>query len=112
MPIPPLRSPQPWFEHVLDPNGTGQTNTGFIAENLAPYPARGDVADSVELMSNSGLLPANVGMAAQLSENTFFTDMGFSSYNGLLVTLHKNTQPRSCSSTSTTPGRTPSTTFR
>jgi hypothetical protein len=24
------------------------------------------------------------------SENTFFTDMGFSSYNGMLATLHKN----------------------
>jgi hypothetical protein len=42
-------------------------------------------------MSNAGLLPANVGMAAQFSENTFFTDMGFSAYNGLLVTMHKNT---------------------
>jgi hypothetical protein len=29
-------------------------------------------------------------MAAQLSENTFFTDMGFSTYHGLLFTLHKN----------------------
>jgi hypothetical protein len=87
---PSTAPPQPWFENVLNGNGTGQTNTGFIAANLAPYPARGDVADAVELMSNSGLLPANVGMAAQLSENTFFTDMGFSSYNGLLVTLHKN----------------------
>jgi len=82
--------PQPFFENVLYSNGTGISNTSFIAENMAPYPARGDVADSVELMSYYGLLPANVGMAAQLSENTFFTDMGFSSYNGLLLTLHKN----------------------
>ena len=81
---------QPWFEHVLNKNPSGGTNTGFIAANLAPYPARGDVADTVELMSNAGLLPANVGMAAQFSENTFFTDKGFSSYNGLLTTLHKN----------------------
>jgi hypothetical protein len=87
---PSTATPQPWFENVLNPNGTGQTNTGFIAANLAPYPARGDVADSVDLMSYFGLLPANVGMAAQLSENTFFTDMGFSSYNGLLFTVHKN----------------------
>ncbi len=82
--------PQPFFEHVLYPNGTGISNTAFIAENMAPYPARGDVADSVDLMSYYGLLPDNVGMAAQLSENTFFTDMGFSSYNGLLTTLHRN----------------------
>jgi hypothetical protein len=82
--------PQPWFENVLKNNGTGATNTSFIANNLAPYPARGDVADSVELMSYFGLLPNNVGMAAQYSENTFFTDGGFSDYNGLLTTIHKN----------------------
>jgi hypothetical protein len=82
--------PQPFFENVLYQAVAGQTNTGYIASNFAPYPARGDVADSVELMSNAGLLPANVGMGAQFSENTFFTDMGFSSYNGMLVTLHKN----------------------
>ncbi len=82
--------PQPFFENVLNNNGTGISNTAFIAQNLAPYPARGDVADSVELMSYFGLLPANVGMAAQFSENTFFTDGGFSDYNGLLTTIHKN----------------------
>jgi len=81
---------QPWFEHVLTPVVAGQSNTGYVASNFAPYPARGDVADAVELMSNAGMLPANVGMGAQFSENTFFTDMGFSSYNGMLVTLHKN----------------------
>jgi len=81
---------QPWFENVLNNNGTGVTNTNFIANNLAPYPARGDVADSVELMSYFGLLPNNVGMAAQYSENTFFTSGGFSTYNGMLATLHKN----------------------
>jgi Carboxypeptidase regulatory-like domain len=87
---PTTAPPQPWFEHVLNQAVPGQTNTGFIAANLAPYPARGDVADSVELMSYLGLLPDNVGMAAQFSENTFFTDMGFSAYHGLLATLHKN----------------------
>jgi Carboxypeptidase regulatory-like domain len=84
---------QPWFEDVLNPVGpqAGTTNTNYIANQCAPYPARGDVADSTQCMSYYGLLPDNVGMAAQLSENTFFTDMGFSSYNGLLTTLHKNT---------------------
>jgi len=81
---------QPWFENVLNHIAPG-TNTGFIAANLAPYPARGDVADTVDLLAYVGMLPANVGMAAQFSENTFFTDMGFSSYNGLLTTVHKNT---------------------
>jgi hypothetical protein len=81
---------QHWFENVLYPNGTGVTNTAFIANNFALYPARGDVADTTELMSLFGLLPNNVGMAGQFSENTFFTDGGFSSYNGLLTTIHKN----------------------
>lgn len=81
---------QPWFENVLAPNPAGTSNTNYIANQCAPYPARGDVADTVQCMSYYGLLPANVGMAAQFSENTFFTDMGFSSYNGMLVTLHKN----------------------
>jgi Carboxypeptidase regulatory-like domain len=81
---------QPWFEHVLNNVSPGQSNTSFIATNFAPYPARGDVADSVEIMSQYGMLPDNVGMGAQYSENTFFTDGGFSSYNGMLVTLHQN----------------------
>ncbi len=87
---PTTAPPQPWFEHVLSQAVAGQSNTGYVASQCAPYPARGDVADSVQCMSFYGLLPANVGMAGQLSENTFFTDMGFSAYNGFLVTLHKN----------------------
>jgi hypothetical protein len=81
---------QPWFEHVLSKGVAGQSNTGYVASQCSPYPARGDVADTAQCMSYFNLLPANVGMAAQLSENTFFTDMGFSAYNGLLATLHKN----------------------
>ena len=82
---------QPWFENVLNHPVAGVTNTGYIASQCSPYPARGDVADTTQCLSYNGLLPANVGMAAQFSENTFFTDMGFSAYNGLLATLHKNT---------------------
>ena len=82
---------QPWFENVLSQAVPGQSNTGYVASQCSPYPARGDVADTTQCMSYYGLLPANVGMGAQFSENTFFTDMGFSSYNGMLVTLHKNT---------------------
>ncbi|MFT4113654.1 MAG: carboxypeptidase-like regulatory domain-containing protein [Silvibacterium sp.] len=81
---------QPWFEHVLTANGTGESNTGYIASTCSPYPARGDGADTVQCMALHGILPSNVGMAAQFSENTFFTDMGFSAYNGMLITLHKN----------------------
>jgi len=82
---------QPWFENVLNHPAGGGSNTAYIASQCSPYPARGDAADTAQCMSFYGLLPANVGMASQFSENTFFTDMGFSAYNGLLATLHKNT---------------------
>jgi hypothetical protein len=36
------------------------------------------------------VLPANVAMASQWAGNTYLTNGGFSSYNGLLVTLSKN----------------------
>ena len=87
---PTAAPPQPWFENVLYRAPGGGTNTGYLANQCAPYPARGDAADFTQCMSEFGMLPANVGMAAQFSENTFVTDMGFSSYNGMLATLHKN----------------------
>jgi hypothetical protein len=51
---------------------------------------KGDFADTIQAISGAGLLDYNVGMGAQFSENTFYTNKGFSSYNGLLVTLQKN----------------------
>ena len=91
--------PQPWFENVL-PAGYGvsqgaTSNTAYAA-SVAPYAARGDFADWVYSLAatstGSGyLLPPNVGMAAQFAENTVYTNKGFSGYNGLLTTLHKNT---------------------
>ncbi len=93
-------TPQPWFEHVLTPGyGVSQgnsSNTAYAA-TIAPYAARGDFADWAYSLAatQSGpglqfLLPPNVGMAAQFAENTVYTNKGFSSYNGALVTLHKN----------------------
>lgn len=87
-------TPQAWFEDVLPPglgaaNGYG-SNTGLVALILYPYTSRGDFADTVEGLSAYGLIPDNVGMASQFSEFTYYTNKGFSSYNGMLVTLHKN----------------------
>ena len=81
---------QPWFENVLNNIGSGMSNTATVASLAAPYPVRGDFTDTLATLGYWGMLPANVGMAAQFSENTFFTDKGFSGYNGLLTTLHKN----------------------
>jgi hypothetical protein len=85
---------QPWYENVLPP-GVGAyygyaSNTALVASALSTYVQRGDFADTTEALSYFGLLPPNVGMGAQFSENTFYTNKGSSSYNGLLTTLHKN----------------------
>ena len=86
--------PQPWFEDIL-PAGVGAAdgfanNTDLVANGLAPLPYRGDFADTVQALASFGLLPPNVGMGSQFSEDTYYTNKGFSSYNGLLTTLHKN----------------------
>jgi hypothetical protein len=82
---------QPWFEDVLPQLGPPGGNTAILANSfLATYIGRGDFADFTEILSAIGLLPPNVGMGAQFSENTFYTNKGSSSYNGLLATLHKN----------------------
>ena len=83
---------QPWFENLVIP-GLGvangyPNNTSFLASVLGGIPANGDFADFVQAISSA--IPANVGMAAQFSENTFYTNKGFSSYNGLLASLQKN----------------------
>jgi hypothetical protein len=86
--------PQPWFENVL-PAGAGPafgvpSNTAILTYYLATLVNRGDFADSMQALAGAGLLPSNVGMGSQFSENTFYTNKGFSSYHGLLATLHKN----------------------
>jgi hypothetical protein len=85
---------QPWFENVL-PMGAGPAfgvpnNTAILTYFLGTFVARGDFADSMQAISGAGLLPSNVGMGSQFSENTFYTNKGNSNYHGLLVTLHKN----------------------
>lgn len=85
---------QPWFEDVVLP-GVGAANgfannTQFIAYNAFPYPQRGDFADTIFVLSALGVLPQNVGMAAQYGSSAVWTNKGSSNYNGMLVTLHKN----------------------
>lgn len=86
---------QPWFENVVLP-GIGQqlgypNNTSLLADFFTSLVSNGDFADFTQALAASGIIPANVGMGSQFSENTFYTNKGFSSYNGLLITLHKNT---------------------
>jgi hypothetical protein len=92
-------SPQPWFEDMLPGfvanfnanNGTNlANNTQAVAYSEYPYPQRGDFADTIQGLAAQGALAPNVGMPAQFAGNTVWTNKGFSSYNALLITLHKN----------------------
>lgn len=86
--------PQPWFEDVVAP-GVGvangfASNTQLIAYDAYPYPQRGDFADAIFDLAAFGILPPNVGLASQFAGNSIWTNKGFSNYDGLLATLHKN----------------------
>ncbi|HTH53981.1 MAG TPA: carboxypeptidase-like regulatory domain-containing protein [Edaphobacter sp.] len=83
---------QPWFENQL-PAGFGvrngyPNNTSLVADVLGSLAIKGDFADTIWQLSP--YLNYNVGMGAQFAGNNVFTSKGFSSYNGLLVTLQKN----------------------
>lgn len=89
---------EPWFEDVVIP-GIGQANgypnnTSFLADPgvlpLTSLVSNGDFGDFIEALSAFGVIDSNVGMASQFSENTYYTNKGFSNYQGLLATLHKN----------------------
>ena len=89
-------TPQPFFENVLPPNtaatvGVGSNNTQAVAANNSGFSfvRNGDIGDFTAF-NLAPLAPLNVGSAAQFSENTFFTNQGFSTYHGLLFTLQKN----------------------
>jgi hypothetical protein len=94
---------QPWFEDVL-PAGTvnmvnknippgdpmASNNTQAVAlNNSYSFVSNGDIGDFTAF-NMAPLAPLNVGSAAQFSENTFYTNKGFSSYHALLFTLQKN----------------------
>ena len=92
-------TPQPWFEDmapgyaafVNSQNGTSFTsNTQALAYGAYPLPQRGDFADTIQSLAASGYLASNVGMASQFGSNSVWTNKGFSNYDGMLVTLHKN----------------------
>ena len=86
---------QPWFENLVAP-GIGlalgyASNTALLADFFSSLVQKGDFADFVQALSANGLIDSNVGMGSQFSENTFYTNKGFSTYHGLLTTLQKNT---------------------
>jgi hypothetical protein len=85
---------QPWFEDVVAP-GVGAyygypNNTSLLADSFTGLVSNGDFADFTQALAAYGLIDGNVGMGSQFSENTYYTNKGFSGYHGMLVTLHKN----------------------
>jgi hypothetical protein len=90
-------TPIPWFENVLG-NGTYYTPadysepnaTQLVVDNFESLLLKGDFADTMQGLAGDLVLPSNAGMASQWAGNTYLTNGGFSSYNGLLVTLSKN----------------------
>ena len=81
---------EPWFEHQLPAAYKGKlpNNTSAAASSNPNLVEIGDFGDFIQALSPN--LQPNVGMSAQFGENTIFTNKGFSTYNGLLVTLQKN----------------------
>lgn len=94
-------TPQPWYENQI-PTGYGPflcsyfgvgtciNNTEIVSVLINTLALRGDFADTTQALASIGAIAPNVGMGSQFSENTFYTNQGFSAYHGLLTTLHKN----------------------
>jgi hypothetical protein len=83
---------QPWFDNVTR---LGKTATARLAANgefggNGGFGTLGDIGDFIQQLQQAGYIAANVGMPAQFAENTIYTNKGFSSYNGLLLTVQKN----------------------
>jgi hypothetical protein len=87
---------QPWFENMIPAGSAGTVygypnNTSDVADNLGSLIGKGDFADTIQALAQGYNLPYNVGMGSQFGANSVFTSKGFSSYNGLLVSVQKNT---------------------
>ncbi len=77
-------SPQPWLE-----NQVGRGATAFLVANLSDLFETGDTASIIQILYANQLLDPNVGMSAQFAANAYITNLGSSSYNGMLVSLRK-----------------------
>ncbi|MFZ0321680.1 MAG: carboxypeptidase-like regulatory domain-containing protein [Candidatus Sulfotelmatobacter sp.] len=88
-------TPIPFFENQIQNFGAFgfPSGTSFVANATDPYPFRGDVADSLQLLNEflyfdgAGINPG-VGLSPQFGTTLYITNKGYSNYNGLLTTLH------------------------
>jgi len=88
-------TPIPFFENQIQNFGAFgyPSGTAFVANATDPYPHRGDIADSLQLLNEfllffgAGVNPG-VGLSPQFGTTLYITNKGYSNYNGLLTTLH------------------------
>jgi hypothetical protein len=71
-----------------DPTASNNTQAAAF-NNSYGFVTNGDIGDFTAF-NLAPLAPLNVGSSAQFSENSFYTNKGFSSYNALFLTLQKN----------------------
>ena len=81
---PSMVTPEPFFEDYF---GAGVTSFFAGSPFYGPLFARGDLTDTVSFLSP--FLPSGIGLAPQFGTNGYITNKSSSSYNGLLMTLHK-----------------------
>jgi hypothetical protein len=94
-------TPQPWFENQIGSAaaanygapcsafGLGANCTQLVANFIGSLVEIGDTSDSVANLYGNFLLNPNVGMSSQFATNAYITNLGSSSYNGMLVSLRK-----------------------
>ncbi len=77
-------TPQPWFENQIGPGGTS-----LLASAVPVLIQSGDTSSVIQALTAGGLIAPNTGLSAQYAANAFVTNLGSSSYNGMLVSLRK-----------------------
>ena len=89
-------TPQPFIENEISSalgdsceNVFGINCTDLVGFNFPGLLSFGDNTDLFQNLYSFGLLPPGVGLHPQFGSNVYITNKSFSSYNGLLTTLHK-----------------------
>lgn len=89
-------TPQPWIENQLGLAGVpcaqlaAGSCTAFIANTfIGDLIHIGDTADTIQALYQNGLLRPNVGLSSQFATNAYVTNLGSSSYNGMLLSLRR-----------------------
>ena len=75
---------QPFFENQIGAGGTA-----FVVNNYSQQIEIGNASETVQPLYADGALAPNLGLSGQFSTNAYITNLGSSSYNGLLVSLRR-----------------------